>query len=355
MSDRTSLDLDADQPFDLDREPLDRPKGLGIDWGGDGSDLSRPVRAHVLQALRPNSEPYPPPVDALRQLGEISEADAASARAALGLTQAHMPDLLRMVRDRSLFTANGDTNEAWSSLHAFNALSELDISAHIAELIPLLDLDDDHFFSALPELFSKVGAPAVEPLHSYLADRSRWGFGHTTASEALEKIAEQHPDLREAIVGIFSDVLRDAEHYHELSVTAAMSGLVEIEEEEALPLIRHAFEIGKIDETVRGSWGDVLAELGIDADDDDPLVAESQRRFEERHEQLMPRKQREELLEALDQFKARTRSSQAASISAPTPRALPKPVPAKSSKPQNKAKNKRKAASASRKANRKRK
>jgi hypothetical protein len=342
MSDRTSPDLDADQPFDLEREPLDRPKGFGTDWGGDGSDLSRPVRAHVLQALRPNSEPYSPPVDALRQIGEINETDAASARAALGLTQAHVPDLLRMARDRSLFIANGDTDEVWSSLHALEALSEL-------------DLDDELFFSALPELFSKVGAPAVEPLHSYLADRSRWGFGHTTASEALEKIAEQHPDLREAIVGIFSDVLRDAERYHELSVTAAMSELVELEEEEALPLIRHAFEIGKIDETVRGSWGDVLAELGIDADDDDPLVAESQRRREERHNQIMPREKREELLEALDQFKARTRLSQAASISAPTPRALPKPVPAKSPKPQNKAKNKRKAASASRKANRKRK
>ncbi len=154
---------------------------------------------------------------------------------------------------------------------------------------------------------------------------------------------------------MFSDVLRDAEGYHELSVTAAMSELVELEEEEALPLIRHAFEIGKIDEMVRGSWGDVLAELGIDADDDDPLVAESQRRREERHNQIMPREEREELLEALDQFKARTRLSQAASIAAPAPRAQPKPAPAKPQKPQNKAKNKRKAASASRKANRKRK
>src|SRR5690349_7416207 len=106
MSDTNNLD--ADTPFDLERESLDRPKGMNIDWGGDGSDLSRPVRAHVLEALRPNSGPYPPPVDALRLIGDISEAGAAGARAALGLTQTHVPDLLRMARDRSLFTADGN-------------------------------------------------------------------------------------------------------------------------------------------------------------------------------------------------------------------------------------------------------
>ncbi len=58
-----------------------------------------------------------------------------------------------MARDRSLFTADGDTDEVWSPQHALEALSELDISAHVAELIPLLDLDDELFFTTLPELF----------------------------------------------------------------------------------------------------------------------------------------------------------------------------------------------------------
>src|SRR5262245_46094970 len=43
-----------DEPFDLEREPLDRPPLVAHDWGGDGTDLSRPVRAHMLAALRPN-------------------------------------------------------------------------------------------------------------------------------------------------------------------------------------------------------------------------------------------------------------------------------------------------------------
>src|SRR5215211_5725507 len=130
-----------DEPFDLEREPLDRPPPFERDWGGDGTDLSRPVRAHVLAALRPNTAPYPPPVDALRTLGDPRNAGVAERRQALGLTQEHLPDLLRMARDRGLYTANGDTDEVWAPLHAFYALSDLDVSAVVPELIPLFDLE----------------------------------------------------------------------------------------------------------------------------------------------------------------------------------------------------------------------
>src|SRR5215217_9752395 len=95
-----------DEPFDLEREPLDRPPPFERDWGGDGTDLSRPVRAHVLAALRPNTVPYPPLVDALRHLGDPRNAGVAERRRALGLGQEHLPDLLRMARDRDLYTAN---------------------------------------------------------------------------------------------------------------------------------------------------------------------------------------------------------------------------------------------------------
>jgi hypothetical protein len=37
--------------------------------GSHGSDLTSPVRAHVLAALVPTDEPYPPPVDKLLTLG----------------------------------------------------------------------------------------------------------------------------------------------------------------------------------------------------------------------------------------------------------------------------------------------
>jgi hypothetical protein len=110
MSDTSLSSSHDNEPFDLEREPLDRPPPLARDWGGDGSDLSRPVRAHILTALRPNTAPYLPPVDALLAFGDPRNAGVAERRHALGLTQEHLLDLLRMARDRSLYTATSSAS-----------------------------------------------------------------------------------------------------------------------------------------------------------------------------------------------------------------------------------------------------
>ena len=365
----TSTDPKDDQPFDLEREPLDRPPLLAHDWGGDGSDLSRPVRAHVLTALRPNSTPYPPPVDALRHLGDPRNAGVKEDYHALGLAQEHLPDLLRMARDRGLYTADGDTDEVWAPLQAVHALGDLDISAVVSELIPLFDLDDDGFSTELPELLGKVGAPALEPIRAYLADRTRWGYGHWHACDALKQLAVQYPELRDQVVAMISDMLRDAEDYSESACTGAMDALVELEAVEALPVIRHAFEVGRIDEMSRGPWDHVLDELGVEPEEDDPLLAESRQRFEDRRERFLPREKREQLLEALARLSEReglrAPTAQPTGIPQPAPRdahriaaqtiSVPQPAPRDAHRAaQEKArkhKNKRKAEAASRKAN----
>jgi hypothetical protein len=346
MSDEPEQPLGGDQPFDLERVPLERTSSSEHDWGGDGSDLSRPVRAHVLAALRPSGGPYQPPVSRLLTQGDPRVPGVDKRIRGLGLRQQHLPELLRMARDRALYTAPGESDEVWAPLHALAALAELDLGEQVAEIVPLFDVEDDWYDTALPELMGRVGAPALAPLREYLADPTRWGFGHTSAADALEKIAEQHPDLRDQAVAILSDVLRDAEHYHEDTVTGALSALIGLRAVEALPLIRRAFELGKVDESVPGPWGDVLDELDVKPEPGDPLIAESRQRFEERHERMFPREQREQMLAALDQLKAR----------APTP---PPPAPLVERDPQRaaqararKQKNKRKAESAARKANR---
>ena len=325
---------------------------MARDWGGDGTELSRPVRAHVLAALRPNTAPYPPPVDALPALGDPRNPGVTERRQALGLAQEHLPDLLRMARDRGLYTADSDTDAVWAPLHAFYALGDLDVSAVAPELIPLFDLDDDWLSTALPELLGTIGAPALEPIRVYVADHARWAYGHAQASDALEKIAEQHPELREQVVAILSDVLRDAEHYDEVANTAAMDTLVELGAVEALPLIRQAFELGQIDEMMRGAWGDVLNDLGCEPAEGDPLLAESRQRFEERQERFFPRAQREQLQAALARFSGRDPQHllEDAATSTPQP-ALRAPHRAAQAKA-HKHKNKRKIESASRKTNR---
>lgn len=93
---------EANAPFDLERAPLDPPRGFATDWGGGGSDLTRPVRAHVLAALPFSTHPYPPPLDALIPLGDEDVDDLVAEH---GIGQEHVPELVRMVRDRALVTA----------------------------------------------------------------------------------------------------------------------------------------------------------------------------------------------------------------------------------------------------------
>ena len=103
---------------------------------------------------------------------------------------------------------------------------------------------------------------------------------------------------------------------------------------------------------LRGPWGDVLDALGVEPDDDDPLLVESRRRFEERQERFFPRAQREQMQEALARFSGRDPQHL---LEAAAPYALQPPPRASHQPAQEKArkhKNKRKTESASRKANR---
>src|SRR5689334_6320993 len=128
MADQPTERPSGEQPFDIERAPLDRPPGMEHDWGGDGSDLSRPVRAHVLAALRPSSGPYSPPTSRLLTQGDPRVPGVDKRIRALGLRQQHLPELLRMARDRGLYAAAGDSTEVWAPLHALAALGELDLT-----------------------------------------------------------------------------------------------------------------------------------------------------------------------------------------------------------------------------------
>ncbi|MEI7643731.1 MAG: hypothetical protein WCJ55_05400 [Chloroflexales bacterium] len=166
--------------------------------------------------------------------------------------------------------------------------------------MPLVEFhDDDWLRQELPELFGHVGQAALAPLQAYLADRSRSAWGHSLVARALGAVAQQHPELHDAVVPILSDVLRHAEQYDELACTSAMDSLVEIEAVEALPVIRHAFALDKIDPMVRGDWGDILDQLGADTEPDDSLIAISQQRAEERRERFFPSSLRRQLNAAL--------------------------------------------------------
>jgi hypothetical protein len=304
---------------------------LEYDWGGDGSDLHRPVRAHVEAALVPTAGAYPPLLDQLLTLGNALEiADIEQQIAQLGFSQAHVPDLVRMTRDRALNTMESEADAGWAPIHALTALATLDVSAHVAELVPLFDIESEWFGEDLPAMLGKIGQPALEPLRQYIQDNTRWHYGRWNAGTAVEQVGKQHPELRDQAIQILSDVLAHAAANDLETNGFFLSNLIHLNAVEALPIIRSAFEQERIDESIAGDWGEVLKALGQEVDQNDPLFLRThQRRVAKAAEMraTLPPTTRDPLR--------------------PSSRTTPK------SNTSSRHKNKRKAAAAARKANKK--
>jgi hypothetical protein len=304
---------------------------LDFDWGGDGSDLHKPVRAHVEAALVPTDDAYLAPLDQLLTIGNPLEVDDADQRIAqLGFSQEHVPDLVRMARDRALNTGPGDSNAIWAPIHALTALASLDASAYAAELVPLFDVDSEWFGEDLPDLLGKVGQPALEPLRQYIQDTTRWQYGRWNAGTAVEQVAQQHPELRDQAVEILSDVLVHAVDNDPETNGFILGDLLQLNAVEALPIIRSAFEQDLIDESIAGDWGEVLKALGQKVDQNDSVYLQTHARKNAKKAEMRA------LMPALtrDAFQPTTHASSRSTTS-------------------SRHKNKRKAAAAARKANKK--
>ena len=249
------------------------------DWGGDGSDRHKTVRAHVEAALVPTDGAYLPPLDQLLMLGNALEVGDINERIAqLGFSQDHVPDLVRMTRDRALNTMASEADASWAPTHALIALKSLDVSAYVAELVPLFDIDSEWFGEELPDIVGKAGQPALEPLRQYIQDNTRWQYGRWNAGTAVEQVGKQHPELRDQAIKILSDVLDHAVDNDPESNGFFLADLIHLNAVEALPVIRSAFEQDMIDESIAGDWGEVLKALGQKVDQNDPLFLRTHQR-----------------------------------------------------------------------------
>jgi hypothetical protein len=281
----TDFEDEAQEPFDLETYPLDKDLSWGIDWGGDGSDPLRPVRAHVLAALVPTDQPYAAPLDALLTLGDLREAGTVERRKALPIGQKHVAELVRMMRDRRLNTLDSDQAEVWAPMHAAAILATLDLRDVFADVIPIFDIEDDWRGDELAEAIGRVGAAAFPALQGSLRDRSRWEYARVSAASALGAMATSHPELREQVIAEFSQLVAD--RAETASFTSwIISELAHLHAVEALPVIRQAFESGHVDEFISGDWRAVLNEFGLTPEPGDPLVKKSEQRAKQQQVEL---------------------------------------------------------------------
>lgn len=218
---------------------------------------------------------YPYPVSRLLNLGDPRERHEWPVYTALGLTNEHVPDLIRMMLDDDLNNADGESREVWAPLHAWRALGQLRAVDAIEPLLSLLrridEQDDDWVGEELPRVFSMIGAPAIPALSAYLADAAHGLYARIAAAHSLEWIARRYTSAREqSFAAISVQLERYTEHDPTLNAFL-ISYLLDLEAVEVAPLIERAFASDQVDLAVAGDWEDAQIELGLKTERAYPL------------------------------------------------------------------------------------
>src|SRR6266702_6013884 len=210
---------------------------------------------------------YGPPVEQLLTYGEGRGYSSKNwpNYLELGLTQEHIPELIRMATDDELNWADSDSLEVWAPIHAWRALGQLRAEAAVEPLLTLFEaLDDsDWVTEELPEVFAMIGPAALPALAAYIADVSHDVEARFSAIPSVEKIGTRWPEARSASVALLMEQLeRFAENEPEINGFLVL-GLVELHAAEAASLIERAFASRRVDLTIMGDWVDAQVELGL--------------------------------------------------------------------------------------------
>ena len=212
------------------------------------------------------NESYAPPVDTLLTLGDV-RGKKKEDYLALGLGPEHIPELIRMLQDEDLHTADSGSAEVWAPLHAWRALGQLRAEAAIEPLLGQLyridDFNDDWVAEDMPDVLAEIGPAATEPTIAYLADIANPLWARVAAVRTLRKIAGRYPDERQSCVRALMAQLEHCSEQDPSLNAFLVDALTELKATEAAPLIKRAFDASTVDELVRGGWSAVRRDLGL--------------------------------------------------------------------------------------------
>jgi hypothetical protein len=214
-----------------------------------------------------SKQTYTEPVSLLLSLGDVQGGKEWRDYLALGLTQQDVPELSRMILDRELSWADGESDEVWSPLHAWRALAQLEAVSALPALIELLgrveEYDDDWTSEELPLVFAHLGQAALEPLTTFLADSTQGMWSRASAATSFVKLAERHPELRAEAVAVLDRQLANFEQQDPTFNAFLIGDLIELKGIEAAPTIEQAFAAKKVNLSIQGDWEEVQIYLGL--------------------------------------------------------------------------------------------
>jgi len=223
---------------------------------------------------------YREPVATLLTLGDMREQPRYDYRS-LGLGEGDVAELARMAVDPDLYWGDSESDEVWAPIHAWRALADLRAEAAIDPLVAVLSLPatresddatsyDDWVGEELPEAIAAIGPAAFPALADYLRDPGHQHWARTTAAEGIRKIVARHPELRDAAVAVFTEVVETTTEHpgattegDEILNGSLIDDLIELKAVESAPVIERAFAAERVDPMFVGDWEDVQVDLGL--------------------------------------------------------------------------------------------
>jgi hypothetical protein len=220
-----------------------------------------------------NSYTYQPPVDRLLSYGDCNELDWKNFPdyvTDLGLSQADVPELMRMMTDEVLWNSDADTLAPWGVVHAWRSLAQLKAMDAIEPFIALMDRydDDDWLLMDAFKVLGMYGEEALPTLAQHLADATHSEVTRSAIAEGIEAIAKAEPDQRDRCIEILTQQLSNFAQNGKWLNGSLVGVLVELNVVEAAPLIEQAFAAKAVDDSIPGSWPSVQVELGLKQESD---------------------------------------------------------------------------------------
>jgi hypothetical protein len=207
---------------------------------------------------------YNPPVAGLLKLGR-PDNESEPDYTAFGIGSEHIPDLIRMLRDKEL---QNEEPQWYAHIHAWRALAQACPSDAIEPLLELLaeqegDDWDDWITEDIPRVLGKIGPPALAATATRLSSEHRLKRVPGYYGEALTLIAREHPDTRDEVLKHLCAFLDRAVENDPSMNGFVIANLLDLEADEVWPTIEAAFATGNVDESIAGDAARVKYELGL--------------------------------------------------------------------------------------------
>jgi hypothetical protein len=183
----------------------------------------------------------------------------------LGLTQRHVPELIRMATDSALLHAEEWSATSLAPLHAWRALGQLEAAAAAVPLLGLLEreVDDVSVFDEIPTVLGMIGPPSLPGATLWLFDEGRNEDLRIAASRILAEVAHEYPERRDEAAAVLVQQLQDWPHQSPALNAFLIAHLAELGEVAAAPLMEAAYAGGAVDLSIHGDWEDVQVDLGL--------------------------------------------------------------------------------------------